>query len=186
MIIESDLLKIGKMAARENTRYSINSVQIVQKGRKCSICATDGKRILLAEWDLDSKPIPGTNLKALVPANVCAEVVKAGRGHRIDFDGKQFTFNGSSINAEVDTDSHFPDYRAILNSEPGSVDRIGFDPKLFYPLLQVMGALVDPANKGVEFIMGKGPARPITLKGETESGVKLTGMIMPVNLGDER
>lgn len=183
MIIETELLKIGKMAAREHTRYAIMSVQIEQAGRNCSICATDGRRLLLAEWEADPErnPNPEQQIKALIPAGVCAEVLKGARRHELRFDGESFKFNGSSVHAEPVV-GNFPKYADILESPRGSIPSFSIDPKLFAELLKTMHEIIGNDDHGrgrLAITLGDSPKQPLVLTGETDTGIKLTGLMMP-------
>ncbi len=175
MLIKVDLLKINKISTKGFSHYAINGCQIEQKGEDCSICATDGRRVLLAQWhsELDKTP----DFRVIIAAPILDNVLKAAHKQELYFNGKVFSFINSTINVES-LDGSFPDFEKYFLKEPGSVSTIEFRPRLFYSLLKIMGDLID--DSGVEFIMGNGSDSPIIIKGKTDTGIKLTGLIMPL------
>jgi len=192
MEIAIELLKIGRIAAKENTRYAIGCTRIVQKKRCCSIMSTDGKCLLLAEWESENKQ---PNIDALIPASYLAAVLKlrtaAERStpehHRLiaQFDGRNFKLKGDRrIDAVPHTkeEGPFPDMDYIVNDARGKVDNLYLSPRPLLQLLTVMDQLVHSNFQPTfQFTAGQQKSSPVILYGRTESNVKLTGVICPCN-----
>lgn len=183
-----------------------------ESDEQCNAVCTDGRRLLCLSWDdtearhdypcgdANSAPVEGfewvinggdwSEAKNLAPKNggvkPVLQNVLLDEHHKPN---TELVFVGTDLSKRrtlevTPADCHFPKYRDVIPEyDDDDCVRIGVNPKLFAELLKVMADVAtDEESKGVTLIVPKDPARPIRIEAEAASGVKATGVLMPVNL----
>jgi len=211
MLIPTQVCKnVGKVAAKETTRYAIDGVLLERRSDHCLAAATDGRMLLRARWsDADHAEYPavdGLNLepqagfKTLIPSAELADVAKMPPRRptrrilgRIALD--EHTCNGSATFKSTDLSSvqtrevktvegHFPMYEDVIPRYRIGFDaiEIGVSPELLIRLLTAMaGAATSDDNRGVRLVVPIRPSSPIFLESRNNE-VQATGVLMPVGL----
>lgn len=200
MEIEIELLKIGRIAAKENTRYAISCTRIVQKKQACSILSINETSLLLAEWTVKKTTGKQPNIDALIPSHYLDDVLRhrtaaerrnPGRHQLItQFDGQAFKLKGDrQITAIPHTEETcpFPNIDCIIKDARGKINNLYFGPPVLMKLIQVMVELLHDVYQPVlRFTVGKGKSSPIIIYGETQTRVKLTGVLSPCSGPSEK
>lgn len=217
MLIPPQVAKnVGKIAAKEGTRYAINGVLLQRKGDACIAAATDGQMLLRLRWqDEDRSEYPSTDglsvepktdFATLIPARDLADMAKLSpRRPSKPIEGRivldEQASNGTAVFGVSDSantqthrvnpvDGHFPYYQDVIPRYRVGHDavEIGVTPELLSRLLMAMSKSATSCdNKGVRMTVPIHPAKPILLESrDKEEGVEGTGVIMPISVGGDR
>jgi len=210
MLIPKAVLKsMGTAAAAENTRYAINGIRIERTPEACWAIATDGRRLLIAEWEdesvskeypevgLDCKRVDGFG--ATIPLDswkALAKIVPNNRHKpilenvRIQEPGAESTVKAAALSqGGVQSQEHnlddkvFPDYRVIVPdyTDTDTVE-IGLNPILLAELCKAMSTMTDGGTViKVTIPIERCSERPVLIEAEG-GGVKATGIICALKL----
>lgn len=189
MLININLLKAVNLAASDETvRYYLNGVNVQTTPAGIVLCATDGKRMIVARqkyMDGDDAPdgvireAPALNI--IVPRDLIAKIKTTRRSSEYGellFDAGKVTIthDGVTIAGNV-IDGTFPDYKRIIpattDGKPGQ-----YDPAQLMTFAKA-GALVDGFKVPTLHYNGDAPAL-VTIKIKHEKDAfEIFGVLMP-------
>lgn len=197
--IPARVLHLAAFAAKENSRYCLNSLLIRDEGGiDNAASATDGRRLGVVRW---KRSLFDTLSSVLIPASVCKAVMRltpvVGEadeengstpevmvtdtldGYRLDLttsDGPvQFVFQAPQM--------AFPDTKGVIPNfdESVGIKAIGASPKLVAESLKTITAIT-PDVPGVIVNLPSRPDKPFGFTSRDDM-LQLTAIIMPVDCG---
>jgi hypothetical protein len=186
------LAGLADICADQSARYSMTGVHVTDHGHAYELVATDGKRLLLVQGINEPNPLlnevvetaDDSETSAVIPADDWASALKwkwAWRGKTAPLSialGKNGLITMAKGEQSLRTqavEGRYPDYHAILPKTPS---RIGFKVGVDL-LLGLLKAFKTAGAEDVE-ILWYGDKKPFGLAAETESGILLDALQMPL------
>jgi hypothetical protein len=187
------LAGLADICADQSARYSMTGVHVTDHGHAYELVATDGKRLLLVQGINEPNPLlnevvetaDDSETSALIPADDWASALKwkwAWRGKTAPLSialGKNGLITMAKGEQSLRTqtvEGRYPDYHAILPKTPS---RIGFKVGVDL-LLGLLKAFKTAGAEDVE-ILWYGDKKPFGLAAQTESGIVLDALQMPLS-----
>jgi DNA polymerase III sliding clamp (beta) subunit (PCNA family) len=182
---------LADICADESARYSMSGVHVTDRGHAYELVATDGKRLLLVQGLNDPRcpyseileTADDSETSAVIPAADWSSALKwkwggsdiAALSIALGKNGLITMAKGEQSLRTQAVEGRYPDYHGIL---PKSPSRVGF--KVGVDLLLGLLKAFKTAGAGdVEFLW-YGDNKPFGLAAETESGIVLDALQMPL------
>jgi len=118
-LIKESLSLTSFAISHDETRYVLNGVLILIKGKKIRFVATDGRRLAYIEKDFNNTA--GKNIEVILPTKAIQEILKI-----LDWDGTVkmlvtknhaiFLFKDSFLSTRL-IEGHFPNYEQVIPKE---------------------------------------------------------------------
>ena len=196
MLININLLKAVNLAASDETaRYYLNGVNIQTTSAGIVLCATDGKRLIVARQkyadgvdapDGVIREAPALNI--IVPRDLIAKIKTTRRSSEyaemLFADGKvTITHDGVTVASGV-IDGTFPDYRRVI---PATTDGAPaqYDPSQWITF-QKAAALVGGHSVPTLHHNGDGPALVTIKTTDDRDAFEIFGVLMPYRIIAEK
>lgn len=208
MLIPKCILKpLTKIISRTPSRYAIQGAQFTRKGSKCTAAATDGKRLLVCEWDDKdhSKEYPDIgqpdkqkDFSVVLSSDVMLDASKLPPKQsskkiiqewvQLFLKDKVWTFGATNLDHPryllcSPLDGSFPKYTDII-PDPSKMQSngsgVGLDTNLFSELL-TCATLCAAREKPILRVRLSKPNKPARIDANGDV-VTVIGVIMPVNL----
>jgi hypothetical protein len=190
------MLQVVGVAAKENTRYAMDGVLIDADRAKGLICAvaTDGRRLVVAEWNTRLFDTP---LSVLVPGDVARNAVKLAKQYEagdeepmavVSRDGDEYavtvrTDAGEAILNWQKMELPFPPYRECIPdwADSTGVASIGITPSLVAGTLTTLQKIVGEEPLVRVYLPSK-PDKPLGFESQDGGKLKALGVVMPANI----
>ncbi len=190
------MLNTIRVAAKDNGRYAIDGVYVETRDELglISVAATDGRRLIIAEWN---RGLFDDEVHLLIPGMVARNAVHLATRPRgkddepmatIEQDGEDCTLTVFTTAGDVafhwsTMELAFPPYRDVVPdwSDSTGLARIGIKPELFYGSLKALQEVVGD-DKPVRFYLPNTPDRAIGLEAQDGDIMKALAVIMPVKI----
>ena len=141
--------------SREETRYILNGVLFVAKGKSIKLVATDGRRLALIEKALE---LPGDFKKeVIVPVKAIQELIR----NLQDEDEVKIAFGENQISFQFDNmvlvsrliEGQFPNYEQVIPKE--GKDKIRIDREKFLGAAKRVSILTSPDSQSIKIDLFK-------------------------------
>ena len=187
MNIPSSVLKLVKVAARDNTCYAISGVQICKTSDGCVARVTDGRRLIELRVPFGS-PEDATTWEALVPADLIRAALAWNTSTvDIDLQDEQIRFAARPgvrlTAADRPIEGRFPSIDGIIPEySEDQADTICLTPQLLKDLVKTLESILMtwPTSEevGVHMTIPRDRTRPIVFRSECEAG-SMVAVMMP-------
>ncbi len=141
--------------SRDETRYILNGVLLVAKGKGIRFVATDGRRLALIEKELES---PGEFKKeVIIPIKAVQELIRNLQDEglvKITFGENQISFQfDSMVLVSRLIEGQFPDYEQVIPKE--GKDKIAIDREKFLWAAKRVSILTSPDSQSIKLDLFK-------------------------------
>jgi len=142
--------------SRDETRYILNGVLFILKGKKATLVATDGRRLAVVEKELP-KPIENEQ-KIVIPTKTIQELDKLLEEDgevKISFDENQVLFDlGDTVVISRLIEGEFPNYEQVIPKE--TKEKIMVDKNAFLAAAKRASILTNQDSMAIKLDISKG------------------------------
>jgi DNA polymerase III sliding clamp (beta) subunit (PCNA family) len=186
------LAGLADICADQSARYSMAGVHVTDHGHAYELVATDGKRLLLVQGINEPNPLLNEVVEAADDSETSAVIAADDWANALKWkwawqstvvplsialgkNGQITMAKGEQSLRTQAVEGRYPDYHAILPKSPSRISfKVGVD-----LLLGLLKAFKTAGAEDVE-ILWYGNGKPFGLAAETESGIVLDALQMPL------
>jgi DNA polymerase-3 subunit beta len=149
------LSNVAYGASSDETKYVLNGVYLSFSGDKLTVVATDGRRLALAEQELEFPK--EAEAEMIVPTKAVNELLHALKDEgqlKIYFAGNQvmFEFDSISIVSKL-IDGNYPNYKQVIPAQ--SAERVQIDREALLTAVRRVALLTSERSNAVKLEFGK-------------------------------
>ncbi len=153
--LRDGLKKTSYAISTDETRYVLNGILFAFRDDKLTLVATDGRRLALAETELEFPK--STETEFIVPAKAVNELLRllSDEGDaKILLTGNQICFQlGETVLTSKLIDGNYPNFRQVIPGDPR--ERIELERELLLSAVHRVALLTSDKSRSIKLVFGK-------------------------------